>query len=179
VINFLDSLEDQRGLYNPVANLRMVVKKQLQVWLRYKNIYWRNRYTVNRVKFGDECTKFFHSMATISYRRNTITQLKNDQGVWIQAHEGKAGLLWSAFKNSMGHTSSPSMLFDLSSMFTTVDGLDLLVSPFQAKEIDAIVKLMPVDKAPGPDSFNGLFMKKCWQIVKGDFYALCSAFFHG
>lgn len=118
-------------------------------------------------------------METISYRRNTITQLKNDQGVWIQEHEGKAGLLWSAFRNRMGYTSSPNMLFDLSSMFTAVDGLDLLVNPFQAKEIDAFVKRMPVDKAPSPDGFNGLFMKKCWQIVKGDFHALCSAFFHG
>lgn len=76
VIAFLDDLEDQRTLYNPEVNLRLAVKKQLKVWLQYKNIYWRNRYTVNRVKFGDECTKFFHGMATISYRRNTISQLK-------------------------------------------------------------------------------------------------------
>lgn len=37
---------------------------------------------------------------------------------------------------------------------------------------------MPIDKAPGPDGYNGLFMKKCWQIVKEDFYRLCSDFFN-
>jgi hypothetical protein len=59
----------------------------------------------------------------------------------------------------MGMTSSPNMVFDLSSMITPVDGLDILAAPFQIDEIDSIVKLMPVDKAPGPDRFNGLFLK--------------------
>ena len=38
---------------------------------------------------------------------------------------------------------------------------------------------MPTDKAPGPDGFNGLFLKKCWPIVKGDFYTLCQDFYLG
>jgi hypothetical protein len=100
-------------------------------------------------------------MATISYRRNAISQLKNEQGAWILDHEGNAGLLWSSFRHRMGTTSSPNMLFDLSSMVTPVEGLDFLVAPFQVDEIDSIVKCMPADKAPGPDGFNGLFLKKC------------------
>jgi hypothetical protein len=70
-----------RRLYNPKANLRILVKTQLETWLHYKNLYWRKRYTVNIIKFGDECTKFFHAMATISYRRNSISQLRNEEGV--------------------------------------------------------------------------------------------------
>jgi hypothetical protein len=38
---------------------------------------------------------------------------------------------------------------------------------------------MPSDKAPGPDGFNGLFMKRCWQIIKSDFYKLCQYFYMG
>lgn len=38
---------------------------------------------------------------------------------------------------------------------------------------------MPNDKAPGPDGFNGMFLKKCWQFVRGDFYRLCANFFTG
>jgi len=72
VIGFLDSLEDRRLLYNTEINLRNLVKKHLRTLLHYKKEYWRKRFTNNKVKFGDECTKFFHSMATISYRRNTI-----------------------------------------------------------------------------------------------------------
>jgi len=39
VISTLDSVEDQRGLYHPEMNLRIVVKAQLKTWLKCKNIY--------------------------------------------------------------------------------------------------------------------------------------------
>ena len=105
VISFLDALEDQRPLFNPEMNLRNLVKSQLQTLLHYKKEYWRKRFTNNKVKFGDECTKFFHAMATISYRRNAISQVKNENGIWVQDHEGKAGILWNTFKNKMGISS--------------------------------------------------------------------------
>jgi hypothetical protein len=38
---------------------------------------------------------------------------------------------------------------------------------------------MPTDKAPGPDGFNGFFLKSCWEIIKEDFYTLCCDFFNG
>jgi len=180
VISFLDALEDQRPLFNPEMNLRNLVKSQLQTLLHYKKEYWRKRFTNNKVKFGDECTKFFHAMATISYRRNAISKVKNENGIWVQDHEGKAGILWNTFKNRMGISSEVTMHFDLHSILTPRgEDLELLVQPFQCEEIDRIIKQMPTDKAPGPDGFNGLFLKKCWPIVKGDFYTLCQDFYLG
>jgi hypothetical protein len=118
-------------------------------------------------------------MATISHRRNSIPQLLNEQGQWVQDHEGKAGLLWNAFKKTMGVSSSPRLVFDLSSLIVAVPNLESLALPFQQSEIDNIVKRMPTDKAPGPDGFNGMFLRKSWQIVKYDFYSLCEKFFNG
>lgn len=161
IIGFLDALEDVRILYNPEANLRRLVRVQVQKLLHYKNLYWKKRYTVNRIKLGDECTKFFHGMATISHRRNSISQILNDQGVWVLDHEGKAGLLWSSFRNRMGVSTNPTMLFNLGNLIDPFDGLVDLAKPFQQMEIDNIVKRMPSDKAPGLDGFNDLFMKKC------------------
>ena len=34
--------------------------------------------------------------------KNSISQILNEQGAWIQDHEGKAGLLWNSFKNRLG-----------------------------------------------------------------------------
>ena len=178
VIGHLDSLEELRLLYSPELNLRLILKRQLRTLLRYKNAYWKKRFTNNKVKFGDECTKFFHAMATISYRRNAIPQLLNENGAWIQDHDGKAGLLWNAFRNRLGVPSDTIMLFDLTSFIQPRASLEELVEPFLPEEIDLIVKRMPTDKAPGPDGFNGLFLKKCWPIVKQDFYSLCESFFH-
>jgi len=44
------------------------------------------------------------------------------------------------------------------------------------EEIDAVVRNLPNDKALGPDGFNNEFIKRCWQFIKEDFYALCFAF---
>jgi len=179
VIGFLDTLEDRRGLYNPEINLRILVKVQVQRLLHYKNMYWKQRYNANRIKFGDECTKFFHTMATNSFRKNTSTQILNDQGAWIQDHEGKAGLLWNSFKNRLGVTSGISMHFQLSNLITPRSNLLSLVEPWSHSKIDNIVKNMPNDKAPGPDGFNGLFLKRTWPIIKEDFYKLYDDFYEG
>jgi hypothetical protein len=80
-ILFLDQLEDTRGLFNTEVNSRIIIKAHLQTLLHYKNLYWRKRLTNNRIKFGAECTKSFHAMATISHIKNIITQLLNEDGV--------------------------------------------------------------------------------------------------
>ena len=154
VIFYLDSLEDCRPLFLPEWNLRLIIKKHLQTLLRYKNIYWRKRYTNNRVRFGDECRKFFHAMATTSYRKNTITQLKDEQGNMVSDHESKAALLLLAYKNRMGITLQPSMLFDLPSLISLSVEWDSLIAPFTKDEIDKVIKQLPTDKAPGPDGFD-------------------------
>ena len=38
---------------------------------------------------------------------------------------------------------------------------------------------MPSDKSPWPDGFNGHFMKNYWNVIKGQFYKLCSDFYDG
>lgn len=49
-------------------------------------------------------------------------------------------------------------------------------SPPSSDELDSIIKNKPVDRAPGPDGFNGLFLKTCWDIIKKDFYELAPNF---
>jgi esterase/lipase superfamily enzyme len=38
---------------------------------------------------------------------------------------------------------------------------------------------LPLDKALGTNGFNGLFLMKCWHIIKQDVYNLCIDFFIG
>jgi hypothetical protein len=42
-----------------------------------------------------------------------------------------------------------------------------------------VIKTLPLNKAPGPNGFNGAFLKKCWPIIKEDIYELCLDFFNG
>jgi hypothetical protein len=52
VIFFLDALEECRPLFLPEWNLRVIIKKHLQNFLRYRNIYWKKRYTVTELNLG-------------------------------------------------------------------------------------------------------------------------------
>jgi hypothetical protein len=80
----------------------------------------------------------------------------------------------------MGTSNGINMQLDLPELLK-VCGKDLsfLTEPFSQEEMDVVIKKMPPDKAPGPDGFNGLFMKRCWHIIKEDFYNLASEFAEG
>lgn len=72
-----------------------------------------------------------------------------------------------------------NMPFDLNSLIDAHEGLDILHTPFLKKEIDQLIKDLPTDRAPGPDGFSGLFIKKCWPIICHDYYKLCDDFHSG
>lgn len=128
-------------------------------------------------QFGDKCTEFFHSNATIRHRQNTITLLRDSNGLEFLEHEAKANLLWDSFKGRMGTSNYTHMYLDLSSLLTVHPDLDILEINFSKEEIDRIVADLTNNKSPGPDGFNGEFLKKCWTQISQDFYDLSSKFF--
>jgi hypothetical protein len=54
------------------------------------------------------------------------------------------------------------MYFDLHSLLSATKILDFLKELFIKEEINSVVQNLPTDKSPGPDGFNGDFLKKCW-----------------
>jgi len=106
-------------------------------------------------------------MATISHKRNFIVSLTNADGSIVLDHEQKANLLWTAYKNRMGVSEFTNISYDLSSLLTA-HNLEELDENFSDHEIDLVIKNLPNSHAPGPNGFNGLFIKKCWNIIKED-----------
>jgi hypothetical protein len=179
VILLLDNLEEKRPLFRAEFNFRRIVKLHLESLLLAECNYWRKRCTIHWIKQGEDNTKFFHAMATERFHRNTIALLHDASGNEVSDHESMAGLLWSDYKGRMGRSDGIQMQFDLSQLLQRVEGLDELTEPFSRKEIDDVIKAMPSDRAPGPDGFNGLFLKKCWPIIKYDYYRLVEEFQEG
>jgi len=176
VLLIIDRLEEGRTLSIQEANFRRIIKRHTLNLLERKKIFWKQRYTVRWTKLGDECTEFFHAAATERYRNNSITSLESEHGDLITEHHSKATLLWEDFKDRMGQSQNPVMLFDMHNLVSTRN-LEELPASFSHEDIDNIIKHLPANKAPGPNGFNGAFFKKCWHIIKGDIYLLCDAFF--
>lgn len=90
---------------------------------------------------------------------------------------GKEAVLYNAFRDRLGQSTTTDMKFDLARIIQKVEGLEALSLPFSHAEIDDVIREMPTDHAPGPDGFNGCFLKTCWHIIKHDFYRLCDEFY--
>lgn len=177
VIAFMDSIEEGRDLSIQEWNFREILHHKLSSLLHQQQIYWRQRGTIKWVKLGDESSKLFHANATLKHIRNLISSLTGLAGDIVTDHSAKAELIWNDFKERLGSSCSEAMVFDLDNLFTQNVDLSSLVAPFSHSEIDNIVRLLPSDKSLGPDGFNNEFLRKCWNIVKNDFYLLCEAFY--
>lgn len=110
-------------------------------------------------------------MATISHKKNFIASLTTTDGILVTDHNQKAQLLWESFKNRMGISNFSGITYVLSSILTA-NNLDHLDADFSLEEINSIIRSLPNSHASGPDEFNGMFLKKCWGIVKEDFLRL-------
>jgi hypothetical protein len=126
-----------------------------------------------------ENTKYFHARATERYRRNAISEIQDEDGNTLVEHQQKAAAFWQCFKNRMGVSFPPRVSIVFDRYISVVHGLDVLADPFSVEEIEGVMSHLKVDKAPGPDGFNGLFFKHCWAIIKNDFIKLCMDFHSG
>lgn len=171
VLAILDGLEDQRPLCRVAKNFGRIIKGYVIQLLEAKRKYWRQRATIRWIQFGDENTKLFQAIATSSHRRNHISILYTDDNNSVSDHDLKAGFLWNEYKERFGISEFVEMHNDLA---TLVEHVNLLVldEPFSKEKIDAALKDIPSNHAPGPDGFNGFFIKKYWSIVSEDIYKL-------
>jgi hypothetical protein len=103
----------------------------------------------------------------------------DDNGLELFDRTSKADLLWASYKERLGTTNNISMQFDLGTILQRSNELGCRSEPFSHEEIDDVVKNLPLDKSPGPYGFNTDFVKRCWPIIKQDFYDLCAAFHQG
>jgi hypothetical protein len=179
ILLFLGILKEFKDLTVLEFNFRTVLREKYVSLLHQQQVYWKQRGTIKWVKFGDEGSKFFHANATIEHRRNLISSLKDPSSSVHYNHQTKVNILWEAFKERLGTSDSLEMMFNLEQLLSRADDLDWLSDPFYLEEIDAVVASLPSDKSPGPDGFNTDFVKKCWPLIKLDFYKLCEDFHSG
>jgi hypothetical protein len=98
----MDGIENQRRLTTMENNFRTILKAHTSKLLEAKRIYWKNRAKIRWINLGDENSKFFHTIATQSYRKNYITSLKTDDNSYVTNHDHKAAIIWNSYKERLG-----------------------------------------------------------------------------
>jgi hypothetical protein len=110
---------------------------------------------------------FFHVIATRNYRQNLIASISTNDGRVVTDHEQKAAVLWQSFKDRLGVSDHPNILFNINYLPANTDLLSL-EAPFTHEEIERVIEHMPNDKSPEPDGFNGHFMKNVGALSRSN-----------
>jgi hypothetical protein len=117
VISLLDTFEEFGTLSLDEWNLTDILKSHVITLPENQKAYWKERGKINWVKLGDGNTKFFHTRATINYRKRYISTLKDETNNDIAYHVGIAEIIWNAFKEIMGKSDCPKMHFNLQEIY--------------------------------------------------------------
>ncbi|CAJ2635167.1 unnamed protein product [Trifolium pratense] len=109
---------------------------------------------------------------------NSITALRVDN-VWLESPELIKAAISSFFESHVSSLPKPRPRLEgvAFPMLSEADNLDL-TSPFTLEEIELVVRLSDGNKSPGPDGFNFAFVKKFWELLKGDIRIMFDQF-HG
>ncbi|GJZ28976.1 hypothetical protein Tco_0573623 [Tanacetum coccineum] len=126
----------------------------------------RQKARVRWYEKGDENSKFFHSTVRKRYQKNGFTGLMID-GRWNENPKDIKQTVFNYYQGVFKETNSNRPSF-ASGRFRRLSQGDasLLEAPFEDEEIWSAVKACGSSKAPGPDSFNFIFFKHCWEIIK-------------
>uniref|UniRef100_A0A7N2LGY8 Zinc knuckle CX2CX4HX4C domain-containing protein n=1 Tax=Quercus lobata TaxID=97700 RepID=A0A7N2LGY8_QUELO len=161
---------DSVNLYNPngmVMGLRQCAD-ELSRW---------NKSKVQWMSLGDRNTKYFHTKASGRKKKNTISKLMDDRGIWRESTLEVAEVAVSYFEN-LYMTSHPERILEV------VEAVDpkvsdemnqILIKQFIRDEIEAALKQMHPTKSPGRDSFKLMHYldhkrdgRDCYMAIKLD-----------
>jgi mannosylglycoprotein endo-beta-mannosidase len=166
VILQLDIAQESRTLSDDEYSLRAKLKKRVLGLAVLKRFRKRQCSRLSNLKLGDANTCFFHLKANSRRRKNFISKLRSHSGK-ATTHQEKSSVAQSHYEAVLGPPPSRELDFNWQLFRQPVVDLSSLDADFTEDEVKRALKLMPKDKAPGPDGFSIIFFVKCGDIIKG------------
>jgi hypothetical protein len=87
----------------------------------------------------------------------------------------KAKIVYNFFDDLLGTPCSRAHSINLDILVLQLLGLD---EQFIEEEVLRVIRLMPLDKALGPDGFTTRFLQQAWDIIRPDLIKAFEAFWH-
>jgi len=180
LIALFDLQEEYRVLSAGEHLLRGACTDRLQLAIRERAAYWKQRGKFKAIREADANTAFHHAHATNRFHRNQIKTLTvND--CELTAHDAKAEALTAYFSSILGTLSTTHWQFSMEDIYREAVTPDLskLTAPFTVSEAKAAVQQMNRNSAPGPDGFGPGFYSAAWDTVVDKVMSFIEAFAAG
>ena len=146
------------------------VRKEINDLLDSEEIMWHQRSRMQWMMLGDRNTRYFHSKALDRKRKNAISRIMDENGIWHETKEGIANVVVSYFEK-LYTTSYPSHILEITDTIPTKVSSEMnqsLIKDFTKEEVLAALKQMHPTKAPSPDDMSAIFFQKYWDLVGND-----------
>ncbi|XP_028755406.1 probable LRR receptor-like serine/threonine-protein kinase At1g53430 [Neltuma alba] len=135
------------------------------IWVLWNNGAWK--FHVLGIQTRDRNTKYFHARVNTRKKRNKITALKNEDGVWSFTQEELKEIALSFYKDLFYADGPFDAPLQCSLSYPSVDNASKqeLEGIVFEEEIKQAIFSMGALKSPGPDGLNALFYQSQWKHV--------------
>ena len=146
-------MEKEKELSLTEAEEREKARESYKEWVDREEVSWRQKSREIWLKEGDRNMGFFHRMANLHRRRNSITSIRINGKHLVKEDEVKEGLV-RAFQNLLSAPTNWRLPFpEIHVNLIGEDHCARLEEMFTEEEILGAVSELNDDKAPGPDGF--------------------------
>lgn len=171
----LDVVMESRQLTPAEFNFRKSLKQRIVGLATVERARRRQAFRLTWLRAGDANTSFFNPKICSRQRKNFIHSIKTSSHIATE-HMEKTEIIREHFDRVWGNTETIRCTINWQEPQlprVTASGLD---NPFTEQEVWAAVIASAAEKAPGPDGYNGLFYRCCWDIIKDEVMAVFHQF---
>lgn len=132
---------------------------------------------VNWIREGDRNSQIFHKVIKGRARKRFIGAVQTENGV-VHSVEDVKEAVWKFFYHKyLKPIMDRPILVDVSTNTLSSFDVNFLDVSFTAEEVREAVWGYDGSKSSGPDGFNFVFIKNCWEFLKDDIVVFVQGFY--
>ncbi|XP_028082409.1 uncharacterized protein LOC114283731 [Camellia sinensis] len=172
----LDLIAESRELSVGESSRRAELKELIWKLSKRAEWFWLQKSRQDWALRGDKNTRFFHLIAKCRQNINLINSVVVN-GVVVDDPATVKLEVWNHFKSAF--SESWKVRPRIGGVFQTLAGSQAsdLEREFSEAEVWNALRACDGNKAPGPDGFNLLAIRKCWNFMKGGIILFFNEFY--